>query len=123
MTDETFRLDGTTVRVVLAAEDTSGGLTLLEVELAPGSGATRHRHTKEDETIAVVSGRLTVSERELGPGEAVHLPRGLAHDFRNDGPEPVRAFFFCVPGGLERFFRAVVAGDEAGIAASGVVPA
>ena len=123
MSAETFRLDGTTVRVVLSAEDTSGGLTLLEVELAPGSGAGRHRHTKEDETIAVVAGRLTVSGVELGAGEAIHLPKGLAHDFANEGSEPVRALVFCVPGGLERFFRAVVAGDEATIAASGVEPA
>lgn len=115
---EQFRFDETgTVVAVVVAED---ALTVLEVELQPGAGAGRHRHTKEDETIVVLEGELTVSGERLESGQAVHLPKGLAHEFRNDGDEVVRALFICVPGGLERFFRALAVGDGAGAAAAGV---
>jgi quercetin dioxygenase-like cupin family protein len=106
---------GTTVTVVLAGEDTDGVMSLLEVELQPGSGAGPHRHTKEDETIYVIEGRLRVLDRELQAGEAIRLPKGLAHSFANESDEPVRALFACVPGGLERFFRALLTGDDAAI--------
>ncbi len=109
---------GTRVGVVLSADDTDGALTLLEVELDPSSGAGPHRHTKEDETIYVLSGTLRVGERALAVGEAIHLPRGVTHSFVNDSDEVARALFVCVPGGLERFFRAVVTGDDAAIAAA-----
>ena len=109
---------GTRVGVVLSEEDTGGALTLLEVELDPGSGAGPHRHTKEDETIYVLAGALRVGDRALAPGEAIHLPRGVTHSFLNDGTDVTRVLFVCVPGGLERFFRAVVSGDDAVIAAA-----
>ena len=32
---------------------------------------------------------------------------GTPHSFANHGDAVVRALFVCVPGGLERFFRAV----------------
>jgi quercetin dioxygenase-like cupin family protein len=109
---------GTRIGVVLSAEDTGGALTLLDVELEPGSGAGPHRHTKEDETIYLLSGSLRVGDRTLAPGEAAHLPRGVMHSFANEGQEVAKVLFVCVPGGLERFFRAVVSGDDATIAAA-----
>lgn len=108
---ETFELGPTTVRVVTADE----AATLLELQLQPGAGAGFHTHTREDETIAVLSGRLLVddgSRHELGPGEAIVLPRGTRHAFANGGDEPVRAHVFCSPGGLERFFREVAAAES-----------
>jgi quercetin dioxygenase-like cupin family protein len=105
-----FELGGTTVRVVTATEPA----TVLEVTLEAGSGAGPHTHTREEETIAVLDGRLLVDDgtrRELGAGEAHVLPRGLRHSFANESDAPVRALFFCAPGGLERFFRDVAAAD------------
>jgi quercetin dioxygenase-like cupin family protein len=116
---ETFELGPTRVRVVVA----DGAATLLELELQPGAGAGFHTHTREDETIAVLAGRLTVddgSRRELGVGEAIVLPRGTRHAFANQGDEPARAHVFCSPGGLERFFREVAAATgDADAAAAG----
>jgi quercetin dioxygenase-like cupin family protein len=110
---ETFDLGPTQVRV-LAADDAA---TLLELQLAPGAGAGPHTHTREDETIAVLGGRLAVDDgtrHDRGPGEAIVLRRGTRHAFAAVGEEPVRAHVFCSPGGLERFFRELAAaqGDE-----------
>lgn len=110
---ETLRLSGgTTVTVLLAAEQTNGTLSLLELELEPGAGAGPHRHTREDETIVVLRGALRVFDVTLRSGEVIHLPRGVTHSFANEGPELVRALFVCTPGGLERFFRAAVSGNQ-----------
>lgn len=116
---ETFDLGRTQVRVVVADE----AATLLELELEPGAGAGWHTHSREDETIAVLSGRLVVDDgtrHELAAGDAAVLRRGTRHAFANEAEEPVRAHVFCSPGGLERFFREVAAAaqDEAVAAAA-----
>lgn len=118
---EEFRFDetGTVVTVVLAQE----AITVLEVDLQPGAGSGPHRHTKENETIVVLEGELVVSGDRLEQGQAVHLPKGIAHEFRNDGDTVAKALFICVPGGLERFFRALAARDSHAAAAAGVEPA
>ena len=102
---------GTVVRILSA----TGAGTLLELELQPGAGAGAHKHTREDETIAVVSGTLLVHDGErriLRAGEAIFLARGVRHSFANEGDEPVRAHISCTPGGLERFFREVATATE-----------
>ena len=105
MSEELFELAGgsTVVEVKTATPD----VTVLGVTLQPGSGAAEHTHTKESETIVVLEGTLDVSGRRLLPGHAVHLAVGTPHSFANHGDGVVRALFVCVPGGLERFFRAV----------------
>jgi quercetin dioxygenase-like cupin family protein len=106
---------------VLVAEETT---TLLELELAPGSGAALHVHAREDETIAVLDGELAFTAggepQALRRGDVVFVPRGTEHGFANEGTSPVRAHVVCVPGGLERFFRelAVAATDEEAAAAA-----
>jgi mannose-6-phosphate isomerase-like protein (cupin superfamily) len=116
---ETISLGGTVVRVVAAEEP----VTVLEVELSPGSGAPPHVHTREDETIVAVAGAIVVDDggqRALRVGEAHFLPRGVRHSFANAGEAVARAYFVCTPGGLERFFREVAAAqteEEAAAAA------
>jgi mannose-6-phosphate isomerase-like protein (cupin superfamily) len=118
LTDTIAVGSGTTVRIVAAREEA----TLLELALEPGAGAGPHMHTKEDETIAVLDGRLVVDDgrrHELGPGDAIVLPRRVRHSFANEGGEVGRAHVFCSPGGLERFFRDVAAAtSDADVAAA-----
>jgi quercetin dioxygenase-like cupin family protein len=99
---------GATIIEVKVAED---DVTILEVTLQPGAGAGDHAHANESETIVVVEGALMVSGTVLRAGETVHLARGVRHSFANETKEVTRALFVCVPGGLERFFRAVAAPD------------
>jgi uncharacterized cupin superfamily protein len=114
---EIFDLGPTRLRVVAATE----AITILGAELDPGAGAPRHTHTREDETIVVVSGELVVDDGErhvLGAGDAHLLPRGVRHTFENRSDVVTRACFVCAPGGLERFFREITAGEPPAEAAA-----
>jgi quercetin dioxygenase-like cupin family protein len=114
---ETFDLGPTRIRVVLA----DNTVTVLEGELDPGGGSAWHTHHREDETIVVLEGALVVNDgerRELGPGDAHVLRRGVRHAFANEGAARTRVYFFCAPGGLEQFFRDLVAGVAAEDAAT-----
>jgi quercetin dioxygenase-like cupin family protein len=112
---EVFDLGPTRLRVVAATD----AATVIEGELSPGGGSTWHTHTREDETLVVVEGVLVVDDgarRELGAGDAHVLPRGVRHAFANETDGLTRVYFVCTPGGLEGFFRDLVAGvpaDEA----------
>jgi quercetin dioxygenase-like cupin family protein len=113
---ETFDLGLTRLRVVLAHPSA----TVLEAELDPGGGSTWHTHRAEDETIVVRAGSLVVEDggrHELGPGDAHALPRGVRHAFANESTSTTHVYFFCAPGGLERFFRDLTAGVPAEAAA------
>ena len=118
MSEERFELLGgsTVVEVKVATPE----VTILGLTLQPGGGAGEHTHTKESETIVVLEGALDVSGRLLHPGDATHLAMGTPHSFTNRGDGVVRGMVVCVPGGLERFFRAVADPDatEASVAAA-----
>ena len=118
MSEERFELLGGST--VVAVKTATPEVTVLGLTLQPGGGAGEHTHTKESETIVVLEGTLAVSGRLLHPGDAIHLAAGTPHSFANDGDGVVEALVVCVPGGLERFFRAVAHPDatEASIAAA-----
>jgi quercetin dioxygenase-like cupin family protein len=106
---ETFDLGPTVLRVALAADEA----TVLEAEIQPGGGGSWHVHTKEDETVVIVEGELVLNDGErhvLRHGDAHNVPRGTRHAFANESDAPVRLYFFCAPGGLERFFREITSG-------------
>jgi quercetin dioxygenase-like cupin family protein len=114
---ETFELGPTRLRVALAAEEA----TVLEAEIEPGGGSSWHTHTKEDETVVVLEGELMLNDGErhvLQGGDAHVVPRGRRHAFANEGDASVHVYFFCAPGGLERFFRDIASGVPAQEAAS-----
>ena len=98
-----------TVEIVLDGAATGGALSLMRLRMPPGAGAPLHRHSREDETLIVSEGALWVelegSERTLGAGEAVFLPRGSLHAFRSDAGAVVAVI--ASPAGLEDFFRVV----------------
>ena len=71
----------------------------------PGRGVhALHRHPRADEMFYVWEGRgahLTEdgTEHPMGVGDAVFVPRGEWHGFRNVGKRPVRAFFGLIGTG------------------------
>jgi quercetin dioxygenase-like cupin family protein len=114
---ETFDLGPTRLRVVLAANE----VTVLEAEIQPKGGSSWHEHTKEDETIVILEGELVLNDgarHVLRRGDAHVVPRGRRHAFVNESDAAVRLYFFCAPGGLERFFRDIASGVPAEQAAS-----
>jgi len=61
----------------------STALCVMDVMLKPGGGHNFHRHPDQEEIIWVREGRLEQwleeSKHELGPGEAVYIPRDVVH--------------------------------------------
>jgi quercetin dioxygenase-like cupin family protein len=96
-----------TIEILLDGSDTDGALSLMRLQMPPGAGAPRHRHTLEAETLVVDEGEIRVElggqERVLGAGEAIHLPVGSLHAFRSDLGAVVDVV--ATPAGLEEFFR------------------
>lgn len=98
-----------TIEIVLDGDATGGELALMTLHLPAGAGAPPHRHTLESETLVVREGILVVEvdgeRRELEPGAAVHLRRGVLHSFVSKGGAVVEVL--VIPAGLEEFFRTI----------------
>jgi len=88
---------------------------VLEVEgrWAPGGDPPpKHYHPTQDERFEILEGMLRTRvdgiERDLGPGEALEIPRNAVHQMWNPGTEPVRAVWQTRPGGrTEQWFSAI----------------
>jgi mannose-6-phosphate isomerase-like protein (cupin superfamily) len=117
-----------TIVVRTNAEDSGGALSVFE-EIAPMLDTPLHVHSKEDELFYIVDGEHVVrrgdEEFELGPGDAIFLPRGIPHSQRRVVPGQGRQLVVTTPGGFEQFFRDLAQahqegrlGDEAYAAAS-----
>lgn len=101
-------LMGDLLEVHLTGKDTGGSLCVVVDHPQPSFALVPHRHRNEDETIHIVDGTFDVVidgvERELGPGDTVHIPRGTVHAIRNSGPATGRRVLVFHPAGLEHFF-------------------
>ena len=94
---------------VTAAEKFSAGLVSLE----PGKGHERHNHPYSEEILYVISGKgiQTVElesgtlEKEIGPGEMVHIPTAVYHSTVNSGDEPMQLIAIYAPFGPEAELR------------------
>lgn len=105
------------LRILLAGEETDDRLSLVDCVVPPAtSGPPLHTHPESDETFVVLSGRVLVHVEgrlhEAGPGDVVHVPRGVAHTFAT--PAGAAAHFVTVhnPGGFERFHVAAATAER-----------
>lgn len=84
------------------------GLSLFESLCPAGSGPPRHIHHREDETFYILSGSIDFwmnGERlRRGPGDVVHVPRGIEHAFRVHDGGPANMLTVLTPGGFDGFF-------------------
>jgi mannose-6-phosphate isomerase-like protein (cupin superfamily) len=75
--------------------------SLAEEILPPGKSVTPHLHRQLEEVYYILSGqgRMTVGDeqRDVGPGDAIYIPRGNRHTLENTGDEPVRLLLVCGP--------------------------
>lgn len=107
----TFRMLGTTMRLMATAAETDGRFTVLEQVTPPGWGPPRHVHSREDEIVYVLEGTYEISVgaecRAVSAGACAVLPRGIPHGFRNVGTTPGRLLAVNTPGGLEEYFLTI----------------
>ena len=75
--------------------------SLAEETLPPGCAVRPHYHREIEEIYYIQSGRglMTVGEdrREVGPGDAVYIPRGARHTLENTGTDDMKVLLVCGP--------------------------
>jgi mannose-6-phosphate isomerase-like protein (cupin superfamily) len=104
---------GERITMLAIAEETGGALTRMEIRVRSGPGdwvGPDHFHPLQEERFQVVRGapifRIEGEERPAEPGEAVTVPVGVSHIFRNGGPEELQMISEYRPGlkSVETFF-------------------
>src|ERR1700686_2649260 len=101
------------VRFMLDGAVSNGGFSLVEHPMsARALAAPLHRHTREDEYMYVLEGRMGAllgdDVLEAGPGDLVLKPRGEWHTFWNASDDPCRILEIISPAGFEGFFAELV---------------
>src|SRR6478736_355267 len=114
--DETIRLGPLTVRFLIAGDDVAGSVALFEltVPAAQRLTAPAHSHDHYKESIYGIDGVLTWTVNgkriDVGPGQALRIPRGAVHRFDNDGSADVKVLCAITPAALgPQYFREVAA--------------
>ncbi len=110
---ETLVYDWGTIRLLsepklTGAEKMTCGL----VELAPGSGHSRHNHPGTEEIIYCISGtgEQMVDDGgtvKVGPGASIFVPTGAYHSTLNTGKRTMRLLVIYAPTGAEIALRAI----------------
>jgi quercetin dioxygenase-like cupin family protein len=110
--EEAIRLGPLTVRFLITGENSSGTIAAFEVTVprAQRLAAPAHSHDHYEETIYGVDGALswTVDGKQIdvGPGQALCIPRGAIHRFDNNGVQDARALCVITPAAIgPQYFR------------------
>ncbi len=114
--DEIMRLGPLTIRFLITGEQASGTVAVFELEVPAGQrlAAPAHSHDHYEETVYGLEGVLTwtVDGRriEVGPGQALCIPRGAVHRFDNNGARGVKALCAVTPAAIgPEYFREAAA--------------
>jgi quercetin dioxygenase-like cupin family protein len=114
--DETIRLGPLAVRFLLTGDHSSGSVSAFElvVPAAQRLAAPAHSHDHYEETIYGIAGVLTWTVDgtpiDVGPGQALCIPRGAIHRFDNNGSQDVTALCLITPAAIgPQYFREAAA--------------
>ena len=110
--DETIHIGPLGVRFLITGNDAGGSVALFEVTVpaAQRLAAPAHSHDHYEETIYGIEGVLTWTvdgkQIDVGPGQALCIPRGAVHRFANNGTQDVKALCAITPAAIgPPFFR------------------
>jgi quercetin dioxygenase-like cupin family protein len=110
--DETIRLGPLAVRFLIAAENSNGSIAAFEVVVpaAQRLAAPAHSHDHYEETIYGIDGVLTWTvdgkQIDVGPGQALCIPRGAVHRFDNNARQDVKVLCVVSPAAIgPQYFR------------------
>lgn len=132
-TREEIKVGEMAIRFLIEGSQSSDSVAIFEFDVPAGSRiAGAHSHDGYDETIYGLEGVLTWTiedtPNEVGPNEAVFIPRGAVHHFDNRGDLDAKALAIATPGVIgPDFFRevgailAAAAGGPPDLAALGAV--
>ena len=90
------------IRFLVDADDSGGSVTVFECRVPPSVQTPPHSHDAFEETIygleGVSSWTIDGRAREIGPGDAVCIPRGSIHGFANRGDSAATFLAVATPG-------------------------
>jgi quercetin dioxygenase-like cupin family protein len=110
--DETIHLGPLAVRFLISAENANGSVAVFELSV-PGAqrlAAPAHSHDHFEETIYGLEGVLTWTVEgtslDVGPGDALCIPRGAVHRFDNNGTRDAKGLCVISPAAIgPEYFR------------------
>jgi len=110
--EEAIRLGPLTVRFLLTGGNSTGSIAAFELVVpdAQRLAAPAHSHDHYEETIYGIDGVLTWTvdgkQIDVGPGQALCIPRGAVHRFDNNGSRDVKALCVITPAAIgPQYFR------------------
>lgn len=117
---EEIKIGQVAVRFLLEGKQSGGSLAMFEFDVPAGAKVpVAHSHDGYEETIYGLQGVLTWTVNgqkcEVGPGQALCIPRGAIHRFDNTHAADARMLAVVTPGILgPDFFREAAAVVKAG---------
>ncbi|MGO8719595.1 MAG: cupin domain-containing protein [Acidobacteriaceae bacterium] len=110
--DETIRIGPLVVRFLLTGEQSNGSVAIFELTV-PGAQrlpVPAHSHDHYEETIYGLEGAITWTVDgkpiDVGPGQALCIPRGAVHRFDNNGSQDAKSVCVISPAALgPEYFR------------------
>jgi quercetin dioxygenase-like cupin family protein len=114
-TREEIKVGQLAIRFLVEGERSAGSVAVFEFDVPAGTSvAAGHSHDGYEETIYGLEGVLTWTVEgtptDVGPGDALCIPRGAVHDFDNTRDVDARALAIVTPGILgPDYFREVAA--------------
>jgi len=110
--DESIGFGPLAVRFLLTGDNSTGSVAIFELTVAGGQRlpAPAHSHDHYEETIYGLDGALTWTVDgkpiEVGPGEALCIPRGAIHRFDNSRTQDAKALCVITPAAIgPEYFR------------------
>jgi quercetin dioxygenase-like cupin family protein len=110
--EETIQLGPIGVRFLLTGDDSNGSVSVFEVFVPAGQKlpAPAHKNDAYEEILYGIEGVLTWTVDgtaiEVGPGQALCIPRGAVHRFDNLGSEDVKQLAVITPARMgPAYFR------------------
>jgi quercetin dioxygenase-like cupin family protein len=114
--DETIHVGPIAIRFLITAEDSNGAVAVFEGTVPGGQrlAVPAHSHNHYEETVYVTSGILTFTvdgtEIDIGPGQALCIPRGAIHWFGNNGIEDAKGVCVVTPAAIGPEYFSEVSG-------------
>src|SRR5580704_43547 len=122
--EETIKIGPLGIRFLVTGEDSQGSVSVFEVRVPVGQklAAPAHKNDAYEEILYGIEGVLTWTVDgtpiEVGPGQALCIPRGAVHRFDNLGNHDAKQLAFITPAIMgPAFFRE--AAEVIGAAADG----
>jgi quercetin dioxygenase-like cupin family protein len=122
--EETIRIGPLGIRFLLTGDDSNGTVSVFELTVPAGQklAAPAHRNDAYEETLYGIEGVVTWTVDgktiEVGPGQALCIPRGAVHRFDNFGAQDAKQLSIVTPAIMgPAYFRE--AGELVNAAAGG----